>query len=320
MEKKYTAVIILNYNNYEDTINCIDSVEKYNTAPIKYIIVDNGSTRKGVTEKLDSYLSSRFHSNYKKYNEGDGSSTLPYVSFLISQTNDGYARGNNKGLQLAYADNSIKSLLILNNDVLFVENIIPELIYSYYNELNDVAILSPILYKKDLRGIDYNCARKNETIWEATKKNLLHYYYLITKKSHLQISPNRYLLLNGIPNTKFIKTELPSGSCMFIDKSLFYQIDSFDPNTFLYWEENILFKKVEKIHKTNYICTNLRCVHLGAASTSSSPSLFIVKCGINSQLYYMKYYSGCSKFAYYIFKISCLIYKSLYMLQKKICK
>lgn len=42
-----TAIIILNYNNYEDTINCIESIEKYNTADIKYVIVDNNSNREG---------------------------------------------------------------------------------------------------------------------------------------------------------------------------------------------------------------------------------------------------------------------------------
>ena len=37
-----TAVVILNYNNSEDTINCIKSVEENNTADVKYVVVDNG--------------------------------------------------------------------------------------------------------------------------------------------------------------------------------------------------------------------------------------------------------------------------------------
>ena len=54
---KSTALIILNFNNYEDTINCIESVEKYNTAPVKLIIVDNASTRGGASEALKYYHS-----------------------------------------------------------------------------------------------------------------------------------------------------------------------------------------------------------------------------------------------------------------------
>lgn len=51
-----TAIIILNYNNYEDTINCIESIEKYNTADIKYVIVDNNSNREGCKKELIHYL------------------------------------------------------------------------------------------------------------------------------------------------------------------------------------------------------------------------------------------------------------------------
>lgn len=50
-----TALIILNYNNYEDTINCIESVETHNTASIKYIVVDNGSTCPDAVDKLNDY-------------------------------------------------------------------------------------------------------------------------------------------------------------------------------------------------------------------------------------------------------------------------
>ena len=41
-KKRCTGIIILNYNNWEDTLNCILSVEKYNTSNSKYVIVDNG--------------------------------------------------------------------------------------------------------------------------------------------------------------------------------------------------------------------------------------------------------------------------------------
>ena len=40
---KKTAIIILNYNNPDATIACVESVERFNTAPVRYIIVDNGS-------------------------------------------------------------------------------------------------------------------------------------------------------------------------------------------------------------------------------------------------------------------------------------
>lgn len=314
------GIIILNYNNYIDTINCIDSIEEYNTAPIKYIIVDNGSSNPNAVKELDKYLHNKFLESYTKIDDSQTTNILSHVTFLISSTNDGYAKGNNKGLDLAYKDNEIKSILILNNDILFVEDIIPYLYKTYYNTLDKVAILSPILYKKNQIDIEIHCARRNITLLEAVKSNLLHYYYLFIKSNEVKRNKHRYLLYNGIPNTEFIEVEMPSGSCMFIDKQLFKSIGSFDPNTFLYWEENILYKKTSKIGLNNYITTKVKCIHLGGSSISKSPSKFIVNCGIESSLYYFKNYSGCSRISYLIFKLSCLFFKYSYIIQKFIIK
>jgi GT2 family glycosyltransferase len=51
-----TCIIILNYNNVEDTIKCIDSIERINTAAIKYIVVDNNTPQKQKIEILSEYL------------------------------------------------------------------------------------------------------------------------------------------------------------------------------------------------------------------------------------------------------------------------
>lgn len=91
-----------------------------------------------------------FQNDYRYIDEIDNINKikkLTYVTFLISKTNDGYAKGNNKGLKLADLDDDIENILILNNDVLFVQDIIPELINGLKN-LNKAGIVSPVLYKK----------------------------------------------------------------------------------------------------------------------------------------------------------------------------
>lgn len=316
-----TALIILNYNNYEDTINCIESVEKYNTASIKYIVVDNGSNRSDTVDKLNAYFRMRFQENYKCIKEGeDNRLPLSYLTFLVSSTNDGYACGNNKGLNLAYADNEIDRILILNNDILFVEDIIPKLIETM-DELPDCAIISPILYKKGLKELDYNCARKNISPSDLIKENFFHYWYRLNRKKYADRNADRYILKNKQGQlSPVIPIDLPSGSCMLIKKDLFLQIGSFDPNTFLYYEENILYKKTEKLGLQNYLCTQLKCIHLGASSTSKSANLFIIDCGLDSARYYMRTYSGCSNLAYALFYLSTLFFRMSFLLQKNITK
>ena len=315
MEKKATAIIILNYNNYEDTINCMDSIERNNTAYVKIIVVDNGSTRPGTVETLDAHLQKQYGGKYRKANDGEHVGILPYVTFVISKTNDGYARGNNKGLNLAYGDESVSNILVLNNDVLFVEDIIPQLT-DRMHKLPDCAIISPILYKKDLNEIDYNCARKNVTPAEVIKENFLHYWFRLCKKRNAYNADRYVLKLGSKPFPDILPIDLPSGSCMLIDKRLFQEIGSFDPYTFLYWEENILYKKIEKLGLRNYLCTSLKCIHLGASSTSSEKSLFIIDCNLKSSRYYMKEYSGCSRATYALFYLSTLFFRLSFILQK----
>lgn len=294
MEKKTTAIIILNYNNYKDTINCVKSVEKFNTAPVKYIIVDNGSSKKECVSSIDKYLKNLFQDNYKCICEGEKTDKLAYVTFLLSKTNDGYAEGNNKGLILAYNDPEIENILILNNDILFVEDIIPQLINNLYT-LNNAAIVSPVLYKKNMDEIDYTCARKALTL----KQRFLMYALLfkdlfgvISKINNTNnILYNKSLSMISSP----IEIELPSGSCMLLNKLFFKSIDSFDPHTFLYCEEDILYAKIKKLGKKNYLNTKLKCIHLGASTTSSqTTSKFILKCSLESNHYYLKEYTNAS--------------------------
>lgn len=313
MEDNYIALIILNYNNWEDTINCIKSVELFNSAKIKYIVVDNGSAEKKSLELLDANLCQLFFDNYTKYNIFPTEHLLlPYCSLLVNSTNEGYARGNNLGLKMAMCDNTISHVMILNNDVLFVEDIIPDLL-SNLNTLKDCAIISPVLFKKGLIGLDETCARMAPTAKDLIMECLMialgfNGYRDIIKKKYWLFIKNPNLI-----NEKILNIEMPSGSCMLLRKDLFSRIGFFDPNTFLYFEENILSAKIKRLKMTNYILPYLKCIHLGASSTNKSPSAFIQMCGLKSRVYYLRTYCDLSIF------LQILLGIAQYMMRIKIC-
>lgn len=317
---KSTALIILNFNNYEDTINCIESVEKYNTAPVKLIIVDNASTRGGASEALKDYLLKRYKDEVSVYsdnniNESDNNMHLSYCSLILSNLNDGYARGNNKGLRLVEKDISIEYVMILNNDVLFVQDIIPSLI-ERSESIQDSALLSPLLFKRNMEGYDYNCARNDTTFVTELVNNFFHYFFIIFKCENPLMS-RRFLLRKCKELPICLPIELPSGSCMFIKKELFKQIEYFDPNTFLYYEENILYRKVKRINLQNYLFTDLKCIHLGAQSTSKiSYSYDKMKKNMASPLYYMKNYYGLNSIQFALYKASVNFYLYALRVQK----
>lgn len=320
--KEYTALVVLNYNNFEDTINCIQSVEHYNTAPVKFVVVDNGSTRKNVADTLGCYLEQHYSGRYLHLDDSGLSKavsvkrSLPYATYIQSAANDGYACGNNKALCLVECDDSIRYVMILNNDVLFVQDIVP-ILAERYDTISDAGILSPILYKRNMEGLDLNCARKNVTLMEIVFANYFHYILRLLKIDNP--FSHRYIIKNETEHLpKCLEIELPSGSCMFIDKKYFSSIGFFDSHTFLYYEENILFKKIEKTGKRNYLMTDLKCIHLGAQSTSSSPGRFGIICSNASCRYYMKNYHGISKLSYLFFLLSQKFGYAMFCLQQKL--
>lgn len=311
-----TAIIILNYNNYEDTINCIESIEKYNTADIKYVIVDNNSNREGCKKELIHYLKKYGKNSLVLDNNEQQFTELPYITLILSSKNDGYARGNNKGLKLVENDKEVSDILILNNDTLFIQDIIPHLLRYYYS-LPDAGILSPLLCNKE-NVPDLRCGRKNTNIYKEIIRKMFNYTLVLTR---IDLSRKEYLLtsIENIP--ELLEIELPSGSCMLINKALFSKIGYFDPNTFLYVEENILYKKLTSIGKKNYLCGNLKCIHLGGATTSTwETSKFLLECEKNSFVYYWKEYEKHSSILILLYKYAAYQHKMLHMLIKKYIK
>lgn len=290
-----TALIILNYNNAAATADCLRSVRTYNSARIKTVVVDNAS-RPEQREALIDVFRREF---------GDGAAVVEATAtgardalcgrdaaLLLCPENSGYAQGNNAGLELAYADPDVDTVMILNNDILFVEDIIPGLL-GILDARSDAAVVSPVLYKKDMQGLDLNCARRKPAVGAIIKANLLHYWWRLRGYRPKE----QYILAEeSAPTSGVIPVDLPSGSCMLLRKDVFRRIGGFDPATFLFYEENILNARAEAIGLRNYLSLDHRCIHLGAATTSapSQASYPIMKAGAESACHYVEHYSGAS--------------------------
>lgn len=275
------AIIILQYGNSAATVDCIRSVADHNTALVKFIVVDNGSPCESDRAQLSEAMVGLFGSVLEVDDQFTPVKPLPAVTIVKSAVNDGYARGNNKGLRLAYADSEIDYVLILNNDTLFVEDIIPKLVDDV-DTLPDAALVTPLLYKKDLEGVDVNCARNYNSMRDSAIVNFL------LSNCPPSLYRRRYVPVD--PATGVHQVSVVSGSCMMCRKKVFERAGSFDPGTFLYWEENILAEKIRRMGLRNYVDTDLKCIHLGASTTRRIKSYEIIRHSIDSQLYYARNY------------------------------
>lgn len=282
------GVIILDYNNYNDLIKCIDSIcENTCLTDIKLLVIENGSTNSNC-EKVELYLESKFSVDFLKEADLSSINNLRRVTVLLLEKNYGYAKGNNYGINLMLCDKEITHILILNSDIYFTNNIIPSLVH-YSNIIPQSGAISPLLRTLD-GGIDYCCARR------AYSKNLLTFSYSYLFASIFVYFREKYnILMNQRLTSHYIEVELTSGSCMLFKKEVLEKIRGFDEKTFLYFEENILYEKLQSWGYKNFMIPTLSCIHLGGGTTNKlNNRYFLLKCNYDSLIYYMKYYKKSS--------------------------
>ena len=93
-------VIILNYKGKEDTVACVRSLFQMNALNFEVIIVDNCSPNDSVAY-------------FQKH--------IPDIHVIETDTNLGYAGGNNVGIKYALKQGA-DAVLILNNDTIVDQN------------------------------------------------------------------------------------------------------------------------------------------------------------------------------------------------------
>ena len=117
------GIVLLNYNNWQLTVDCIKSIQNTTQCNYRIYVVDNASKVKA----LDSEI--------KYINDNKN------VSLIFNSENKGYAAGNNIGMKCAIAE-GCDHILISNNDVIFSEGCIDEL-KNYLDKNDNVAVVGP---------------------------------------------------------------------------------------------------------------------------------------------------------------------------------
>ena len=119
------ALILLNWNNSAETLQCLESLKQVVYGSLSIIVVDNGSSD-------DSLL------KLERYRE-----ELP-LTILKNKDNLGFAAGNNTGIQYALTKGA-QYILLLNNDTTVAPDFLPELVKDL-EEHKDVGIVGPAIY------------------------------------------------------------------------------------------------------------------------------------------------------------------------------
>lgn len=213
---KKIAVVILNWNGWEETKDCLRSITKVikDNFNLEVIVVDNASSD-GSLPKI-----SKEGNNFKSYRIG--------FSLIENKENLGFAEGNNVGITKAL-DNRADYIVLLNNDTIVDANLFKNLLEGVESE--GAGIVGPKIYFA--KGYEFHKDRYKKDdlgkiIWFAGGKIDWNNVY----SSHRGVDE-----VDAGQYDKKIETDFITGCCMFIKKEVFEKIGFFDEKYFLYLED-----------------------------------------------------------------------------------
>ncbi len=208
-----TGMVMVNYNDSENVKKMVHMLENYSIID-KIVIVDNASTD-------DSLKKIKLLENDR-------------VIVLESNHNGGYGAGINIGAKYLNELYDNPNIIISNTDIiLYGESDLKELL----NTLDDeTAVVGPVIREHE----GYNCGWKIPTPWQDILLSMPYIYKKFKKK--LEYSREQI-------GTSTIEVDAVSGSFFIIRGSILEQVGYFDENIFLYYEENVLSKKLQNIGK-----------------------------------------------------------------------
>lgn len=261
------GIAIINYNTFQKTRECIDSIKKNTVIPYRIYLLENGSKNESV-----EYL--------KKWYGND-----PDVKLIISENNEGYARGNNICIDAMVKD-GCQYGIVSNNDILCKKNAIDELIQSIIVDsrilLAGSKIISPVgEFQKSVRLIE----RKGIHY-------LLHSSYLFRSFCRKQ-SVKELLQIEAINEMQQVKWV--SGAFFAFSINNMMKIGKFDSRTFLFFEEAILACKARKYNLALMYNPRSEVIHDHAFSTGGGLNITSRIAADQSERYYFKNYTEESK-------------------------
>lgn len=154
MAEPRVAAVILNWNGYDNTVECVEALQQSTYTNLEIVVVDNGSEGHDVAQ-----LKARF---------GNA------ITLIENATNLGVAGGNNSGLRYTLSNRDIKYSIMMNNDLMVTPEAVAALVREAESNANVGMVASRMMnyFERDrvdslgifllTSGLGYN--RKNSAM------------------------------------------------------------------------------------------------------------------------------------------------------------
>lgn len=319
MDKKRNKVciIILNYCNWQDTIECLESVFNLRYENFYVIVCDNGSPDKSMlhfktwaesfsspssressindsiclnSHKLKTYSICQRGQLVEPYSLEAGQKHL----FIIdNKENLGFAGGNNVGIRFALMDPDLDFVWILNNDTVVEPDALNHLVRKMCSDRDIGLCGSTLLYYHDkgriqaLGGFAYNK-------FLGLARQIGHMKRWEPKKFRLECENNFERKMFGV-----------QGASVFVSRHFIEKIGLMSEEYFLYFEEQDWAMRGREKFRLGYASESIVYHKEGGTTKSNSFSrqsknMFSEFCLLRSRfLFTRKYYPSLFPFVYF---------------------
>ena len=250
------SVIILTYNTRDLTRTCVQSVLA-DAATTQYvfeiIVVDNAST-----DDTAALLRSEF----------------PGVRVIVNDTNLGFSRGNNVGLEAARG----RYLFLLNSDTQVCTGALAALI-EFMDTHADAGACGPMLLNED--GSLQPSGRALPSVWSIFT-GMTRLYRLWKRDVYAQ---------RGRDYSHVARVGEISGAALLVRREVYTRVGGFDPHIFAYYEDVDWCKRIGDVGYSIYYVPTAKVMHRWRG-TSRTVSELAYRSGQNSQRYYFAKHHG----------------------------
>ena len=259
-------IIILNWNGWKDTIECLESVFRNSYPNYQVVVVDNDSTD-GSVEKIKEWtdgkgemLTPELCSAGHRLSRPSVKKTIPYIfynreeaegggnlkleneifvnphmtgshSLILIQSGEnlGFSGGNNVGMKFALNRGNCDYVLLLNNDTAVKNDFLVKLI-SFMENSSSVGVAGPKI-NNEKGKVNRSCTRRRLEVFDCIFAIGIGRVLFPIKR---WINKHHYMNEYDFDYPK--KIDVISGSCMLFKAEVLRVIGLLDENIFLYYE------------------------------------------------------------------------------------
>ncbi len=262
------GIVILNYETWELSMRCMESICISDTGCAARIYLVDNASKKAMPMTVRKYLA---HCE-------------PSVCYIQAEANLGYAAGNNLGIERALND-GCSVIVVANSDIVFTDHAV-ERLAACLLRCPKAGIAGPKVVNEAGQVQISRCSMR------TGMKEIVQIF--TAAKKVFRGKWKKYYCLDKDPDQKDFVYYV-SGCCFAVSRECAKKVTPLDEGTVLYYEELILGQRMEQAgYQTVYEPASVVIHRHGATAGTVKP--FMHQCISQSELYYCSRYAGAEKY------------------------